>query len=107
MMIVFLSIVDLTMDLVTDGALGSFSPSVLKLAKVFRILRMGRLLKLIKVNINIVNCKESLIFRTKTSDLMVGWTLRVQWSLQKVRITKSSNHTSFYKIVKFALVFPE
>ena len=60
MMIVFLSIVDLTMDLVTDGALGSFSPSVLKLAKVFRILRMGRLLKLIKVNINIVNCKESL-----------------------------------------------
>lgn len=60
MMIVFLSIVDLTMDLVTDGALGSFSPSVLKLAKVFRILRMGRLLKLIKVNNNIVNCKESL-----------------------------------------------
>ena len=60
MMIVFLSIVDLTMDLVTDGALGNFSPSVLKLAKVFRILRMGRLLKLIKVNINIVNCKESL-----------------------------------------------
>ena len=62
MIIVFLSIVDLTMDLVTDGALGSFSPSVLKLAKVFRILRMGRLLKLIKVNINIINCKESLYF---------------------------------------------
>jgi len=49
MCIVFLSITDMAIDLLADGAsMGSFSPSVLKLAKVFRILRMGRLLKLIK-----------------------------------------------------------
>jgi len=52
LIIVLLSIVDLVVDLATEGATGSFSPSVLKLAKVFRILRMGRLLKLIKVRTN-------------------------------------------------------
>lgn len=47
--IVMLSLVDLVVDLGTSGGTHSFSPSILKVAKVFKILRMGRLLKLIKV----------------------------------------------------------
>lgn len=47
--IVALSVIDVIVDLVTEGATGSFSPGVLKLAKIFKILRMGRLLKLMKV----------------------------------------------------------
>ncbi|XP_057290115.1 sodium/hydrogen exchanger 10-like [Hydractinia symbiolongicarpus] len=46
--IVALSVIDVIVDLVTEGATGSFSPGVLKLAKIFKILRMGRLLKLMK-----------------------------------------------------------
>ncbi|XP_065070787.1 sperm-specific sodium:proton exchanger-like [Rhopilema esculentum] len=46
--IVFLSAVDIVLDIVAAGSMGGFSPSVLKVAKIFRVLRMGRVLKLIK-----------------------------------------------------------
>ena len=49
--IVLLSLIDIGIDLGTDDAGGSFSPSILKVARVFRALRMGRLLKLLKVTI--------------------------------------------------------
>jgi hypothetical protein len=46
--IVTLSVIDIVIDSVTDNAAtGDFSPSVLK---VFRILRVGRLLRLVKVS---------------------------------------------------------
>ena len=44
-----LSIVDIILDRLAAGSLGHFSPGVLKVAKIFRIMRMGRVLKLIKV----------------------------------------------------------
>lgn len=47
--IVALSIIDIVLDQAADNATGSFSPSILKVAKVFRVLRMGRLLRLFKV----------------------------------------------------------
>ncbi|XP_067045427.1 sperm-specific sodium:proton exchanger-like [Acropora muricata] len=46
--IVILSIVDIVIDLSVDQATGGFSPSILKVAKVFRVLRMGRVLRLFK-----------------------------------------------------------
>ncbi|XP_015758289.1 PREDICTED: sodium/hydrogen exchanger 10-like, partial [Acropora digitifera] len=46
--IVILSIVDIVIDLSVDKATGGFSPSILKVAKVFRVLRMGRVLRLFK-----------------------------------------------------------
>ncbi len=45
-----LSVVDIILDIVAAGSMGAFSPSVLKVAKIFRLLRIGRVLKLIKVN---------------------------------------------------------
>ena len=47
--IVVLSVIDIIIDQAVDVATGSFSPSILKVAKVFRVLRMGRLLRLFKV----------------------------------------------------------
>ena len=47
--IVILSILDIVIDLAADNATGSFSPAILKVARVFRVLRMGRLLRLFKV----------------------------------------------------------
>ena len=48
--IVILSIIDIVIDLSVDQATGGFSPSILKVAKVFRVLRMGRVLRLFKVS---------------------------------------------------------
>lgn len=53
--IVLLSIIDIVIDQAADKATGSFSPSILKVAKVFRVLRMGRLVRLFKVG-NWANC---------------------------------------------------
>ncbi len=47
--IVALSIIDIVIDQAADRATGSFSPAILRVAKVFRVLRMGRLLRLFKV----------------------------------------------------------
>ena len=44
-----LSLIDIVIDQAGDKGTGSFSPSILKVAKVFRVLRMGRLLRLFKV----------------------------------------------------------
>ncbi|KAL9955551.1 hypothetical protein ACROYT_G036889 [Oculina patagonica] len=46
--IVALSIIDIVIDQAADKATGSFSPAILRVAKVFRVLRMGRLLRLFK-----------------------------------------------------------
>ncbi|XP_068761684.1 sperm-specific sodium:proton exchanger-like [Montipora capricornis] len=46
--IVILSVIDIVIDLSVDRATGGFSPSILKVAKVFRVLRMGRVLRLFK-----------------------------------------------------------
>ena len=51
LVIVSLSAVDVVLDLAAAGSLGSFPPSLLKVAKIFRVLRMGRVLKLIKVDL--------------------------------------------------------
>ena len=50
LIIVILSIVDVFIDIFTEGESNNFSPGVLKLSKVLRIFRMGRLLKLMKVS---------------------------------------------------------
>ena len=47
--IVALSFVDIVVDTIESKDTHGFSPSVLKVAKIFRILRMGRILKLVKV----------------------------------------------------------
>ena len=54
--IVILSVIDIVIDLSVDRATGGFSPSILKVAKVFRVLRMGRVLRLFKVRIFITLC---------------------------------------------------
>ena len=48
--IVIMSVVDVFLDVFTEGPSSNFSPAVLKLSKVLRIFRMGRLLKLMKVS---------------------------------------------------------
>lgn len=47
--IVILSLIDIIIDQAVEEGTGNFSPSILKVAKVFRVLRMGRLLRLFKV----------------------------------------------------------
>ncbi|CAH3195691.1 unnamed protein product, partial [Porites evermanni] len=46
--IVILSLIDIIIDQAVEEGTGNFSPSILKVAKVFRVLRMGRLLRLFK-----------------------------------------------------------
>ena len=72
--IVSLSAVDIVLDLAAAGSLGSFPPSLLKVAKIFRVLRMGRVLKLIKVlliptNFSLINL-VLLLFRNVISSLI-------------------------------------
>lgn len=63
--IVILSAVDIVLDIVAAGSMGGFSPGVLKVAKIFRVLRMGRVLKLFKVpNTIFLTLSTALLSRT-------------------------------------------
>ena len=50
LLIIALSVVDIAIDLTVDmGSASAFNPNLLKIPKIFRLLRMSRLLRLFKV----------------------------------------------------------
>lgn len=113
--IVALSIVDIVIDEVAGEATGNFSPSVLKVAKVFRVLRMGRLLRLFKVSdkfteLNHVffpfcgffleyRCREKLLVSTAKQRFASIWKTLISLSSQIVNYDLSLASTSLNRNV--------